>query len=226
MELSAELKAIENEILSLIGAETFDGCQTIINQLLGNLRRKEETKTLNKLNRLYKGTLKLPESLDQYVNLSKHRLTEPEKELLNLGLNCHVSSKFDRYFKATEMEILYDSILKLETDRKITVSAGFRDQLRGEATKVRGDGRSTLFTPHLWEAAKSLRNNEEIIVRKADKCNMFVVIDMDEYKSKLDSILSDTTKFEIVNRDPVKWRSTISLNQSTGSARKEYWNPW
>ena len=162
LELAAELKAIENEILSLIGAETFDGCQTIINQLLGNLRRKEETKTLNKLNRLYKGTLKLPESLDQYVNLSKHSLTEPEKELLNLGLNCHVSSKFDRYIKATEMEILYDSILKLETDRKITVSAGFRDQLRGEATKVRGDGRSTLLMgdPRLWEAAKSLRNNE------------------------------------------------------------------
>ena len=55
-----------------------------------------------------------------------------------------------------------------------------------------------------WEAAKSFRNNEEIIVRKADKCNMFVIMDMDEYKSKLDSILSDTTKFEIVNRDPVK----------------------
>ena len=62
LELATELKAIENEILSLIGAETFDGCQTIINQLLGNLRRKEETKILNKLNRLYKGTLKLPES--------------------------------------------------------------------------------------------------------------------------------------------------------------------
>ena len=147
LELAAELKAIENEILSLIGAETFDGCQAIINQLLGNLRLKEETKTLNKLNRLYKGTLKLPESLDQYINLSKHHLTESEKELLNLGLNCHVSSKFDRYIKATEMEILYDSILKLEMDRKITVSAGFRDQLRGEATKVRGDGRSTLLTP-------------------------------------------------------------------------------
>ena len=55
LELAAELKAIENEILPLIGAETFDGCQAIINQLLGNLRRKEETKTLNKLNRLYKG---------------------------------------------------------------------------------------------------------------------------------------------------------------------------
>ena len=79
------------------------------------------------------------------------------------------------------MEILYHSILKLETDRKITVSAGFRNQLRGEATKVSCDGRSTLLTPRLWEAAKSLRNNEEIIVRKADKCNMFVVMDMDEY---------------------------------------------
>ena len=158
--------------------------------------------------------------LDQYVNLSKHRLTEPEKELLNLGLNCHVSSKFDRYIKATEMEILYDSILKLETDRKITMSAGFRDQLRGEATKVRGDGRSTLLTPRLWEAAKSLRNNEEIIVRKANKCNMFVVMDMDEYKNKLDSILSDTTKFEIVNRDPVK-NLKVEVNNIIKSINRE-----
>ena len=120
------------------------------------------------------------------------------------------------------MEILNDSILKHETDRKITVSAGFRDQLWGEATKVRGDGRSTLLTPpppRLWEAAKSLRNNEEIIVRKADKCNMFVVMDMDEYKSKLDSILSDTTKFEIVNCDPVNLK--VEVNNIIQSMNRE-----
>ena len=100
------------------------------------------------------------------------------------------------------------------------MSAGFRDQLRGEATKVRGDGRSTLLNPRLWEAAKSLRNNEEIIVRKADKCNMFVVMDMDKYKSKLDSILSDTTKFEIVNRDPVK-NLKVEVNNIIKSINRE-----
>ena len=68
--------------------------------------------------------------------------------------------------------------------------------------------------------AKSLKNNEEIIVRKADKCNMFVVMDRDEYKSKLDSILSDTTKFEIVNRDPVK-NLKVEVNSIIKSINRE-----
>ena len=49
---------------------------------------------------------------------------------------------------------------------------------------------------------------------------MFVVMDMDEYKSKLDSILSDTTKFEIVNRDPVR-NLKVEVNNIVKSINRE-----
>ena len=49
---------------------------------------------------------------------------------------------------------------------------------------------------------------------------MFVVMDKDEYKSKLDSIMSDTTKFEIVNRDPVK-NLKVEVNSIIKSINRE-----
>ena len=52
------------------------------------------------------------------------------------------------------MEILYDSILKLETDHKITVSAWFIDQLRGEATKVRVMGKALSLPPFMGGCQK------------------------------------------------------------------------
>ena len=60
---------------------------------------------------------------------------------------------------------------------------------------------SLILTPKLRAAAKSLREDETIVVRKADKSNMYVIMNRDEYKSKLDDILKDDTKFKHITRN-------------------------
>lgn len=41
---------------------------------------------------------------------------------------------------------------------------------------------------------KELKINPDIIIRKANKSNNFVIFDKEDYRSKLDAILSDSEK--------------------------------
>ena len=50
---------------------------------------------------------------------------------------------------------------------------------------------------------QQLKDHPDIIVRKADKSNVFVILDKNEYKQKLDLILSDTQKFKRITRNPI-----------------------
>ena len=165
LELSSQSELAHDEIVS-INHDARDHCLTVLKQILDNYRQKEETKVLSKLNRLYRGSFLLPENLDQFVNLTDYILTETERELLNLGLNCHISSKFDKYIKEMELEVLYESLLKMEKDKKLLLLPSLRDQLRAEASKKRADGRSSLLTPQLRDAAQSLKNNNDIIIQR------------------------------------------------------------
>ena len=47
-----------------------------------------------------------------------------------------------------------------------------------------------------------MKLNPNIIVRKADKSNIYVILNKEDYKSKLDAILSDQSKFKKITRNP------------------------
>jgi len=51
---------------------------------------------------------------------------------------------------------------------------------------------------------KELKINPDIIIRKANKSNNFVIFDKEDYRSKLDAILSDSEKIIRVTKDPTK----------------------
>ncbi|XP_066966311.1 uncharacterized protein [Macrobrachium rosenbergii] len=55
----------------------------------------------------------------------------------------------------------------------------------------------------LREAAKQLREREDITVRRADKTAAFVLINTEDYHRKLDDILADSTKFQRITKNPV-----------------------
>jgi hypothetical protein len=161
-------------------------------------------RTLRKLNRLYRGDICLPQYTDGYINLSSHSLDEKQTELLNLGMNCHVISKFNKTKKKMELELLYESLLKLKNENKIEINPNMKEQLRAEATKQRGTSKSSILTPALRQAAKNLRDNDQIVIRKADKSNLFVILNKTEYLSKINDILSDDSKFCRIARDPTE----------------------
>ena len=58
------------------------------------------------------------------------------------------------------------------------------------------DFNKDLLTKEDCQEIKKLKNNEDIIIRRADKSNTFVIMNKTEYETKINKILSDETKFE------------------------------
>ena len=48
-----------------------------------------------------------------------------------------------------------------------------------------------------------LKNHHDIIVRCADKSNIFVVMNRTDYTNKLEAILNNANKFTEINRNPI-----------------------
>ena len=169
-----------------------------------NAERIKRNTITKKLGRLYGACITLPHHTDSYINLSHHHLSKDEKEVLNLGLNCHLQTKFSKLKKKVELEILHESIIKLTSESKVTRTNDLKDLLRAEATKQRSNKNSSLLTHRQRQVAKDLLNNPNITIRRADKSNIYTILDKDQYLDKLNTILNDETKFKRITRDPTE----------------------
>ena len=54
------------------------------------------------------------------------------------------------------------------------------------------------------QASEELRSNPNIVIKKADKSNVFVIMEKEEYTNKINQILADQTKFKQITRDPTE----------------------
>ena len=104
-----------------------------------------------------------------------------------------------------ELEILYDKILSLQRENKIIINPNLKNELRGESTRRRCFEKSSVHSDEMKQAAKELRSNPNIVIKKADKSNVFVIMDgKEEYTNKINQILADQTKFKQITRDPTE----------------------
>ena len=181
-----------------------------VNSILDNFDHVTKTRTVKKLNTLYYGRFNVNVINDvcvkteskSYINLSDYELSQDERAFLDLGLNCHLQPKYDKLHKQVEIEMLYQSLLKLEQNKSISVKPELVDQLKNESTKHRNTKLPSILTPALRRAAQNLRNNQDIIIRKADKSPVYVVLNKHDYINKINNILADTSKFKSITRDP------------------------
>ena len=162
------------------------------------------TRILKKLSHLYKGDIFVPQGSRGFVNLSSVQLSPDQEEFLNLGINCHYYPKFDAVSKKTEVAILFEDICKLKDDEKVHVNPNLQRELQAEATKKRHVTSPGVLTPRLRNAAKELRTNDSIVIRRADKSAIYVILDKEDYLRKIDDVLSDRTKFKPITRNPTE----------------------
>ena len=220
--LENQKNALKNEI----NPDVFEAFNNKMNEIMTNATHNLKWNHVKKLNRLYEGTMYLSESRDNFINLSNHNLTKEEKEVLNLGLNCHIHSKIDQTTKKMEIEILYQNLIEMENKGKVIVKRELSDSLRNEGNKNRANNNNTkLLTKKHKEACKNLRSNLDIIIRKADKSQLFVILNREDYCNNLDNILSDETKFEILNEDPSeklkkKLNTLVNANNAVSNCHK------
>ena len=171
-----------------------------------------ELELKKKLSKLLGCHVILPDQSESYINLSSHELSQEQKELLNLRVKCHILPKQVQQNKKAEIELLYEQICDLYKAGKIEVNPNIQEQLQAETTKRRGNSKSSLITPSLCKAASELKNSKDIVVRRADKASVFVILDKSDYPSETREILEDTAKFKRITRNPTEHLKK-SLNQ-------------
>ena len=138
-----------------------------------------------------------------YVNLSNTELSGDQKDLLNLGINYAYAPRYSTQTKKVELELLYQDICRLKEQNKILVKPEIQDQLRAEATKNRAARGRPSLDPRLRKAADELRDNDSIVIRRADKSQTFVILNASDYHQKTEDILNDQTKFQKITKNPV-----------------------
>ena len=175
-----------------------------LNDLLDTFNHTTKVNTIKRLNRLYMGQIFLKNDVNSFINLSNYELSNDEIEFLNLGLNFHIQPKYSKLHKQSECEILFQSLLNLQDRHLIEIDQRLSDQLRAESNKHRNPYHQSIITPKLRQAAKSLKNNDNIIIRKADKSSLYIILNKAEYLDKISAILQDHTKFKPINKDPTQ----------------------
>ena len=93
--------------------------------------------------------------------------------------------------------MLYNQILDLQNNRKITIDSNLHDLLKIEGIKKRFNPKhqNQLLTPILKEAANQLFHNPDITFRTGDKTNIYIILNKTNYNNKTEYILNDRTKF-------------------------------
>ena len=199
--LNEEFEKIKEMLKNKLSPEDLDYVQHNLQRTISNKEIHHRQQILKKLRNLYNGNILLPNYQDNYINLSEHILTNDQKEFLNLGPNCHLQSHFDPLKKKTEIEMLYRAVSKLQTQEIITVDPNLKDLLKAEGLKNRSPKHKSILTKELKAAAKELKNNPDIIIRRADKANMYVILNKIDYDDKIHQILKDTNKFKRLSKD-------------------------
>lgn len=204
-KLQQELEKIKEEYDKLelnvvLKQRSLEALQSIID----NHGRIAEERIKKKLARLYGGHIALPKPSESYVNLSDVELTTAQKNFLNLGINCPVLQRYDQTKKKAELAILFDDLCELERNGEIRVDPNTRELLQAESVKRRHRAQRGILTPELREAAKQLKENGELVVRRADKSETYVLLNKDTYLQKCKTVLQDRSKFKIISRNPTE----------------------
>ena len=101
-----------------------------LNELQLNIEAQTSSRITKKLNALYGGQILHKKDINNFINLSSFELSQKQKGLLSLGPKCHYKPKFSSLKKHAELETLYDSILKLQTENIITVTPNLKHLLK------------------------------------------------------------------------------------------------
>ena len=137
-------------------------------------------------------------------NFSDHVLTEAQKSVLMKGLNFCIPPgrlKAENYF--LDFELLFRKIKfgekceerhleELKTALKNTAysSLKFHNRKKQKLENI---------TEEEYKALSELSSLENVIIQKADKGNMVVLLNKSSYFQKMESILGDTSKFSAKN---------------------------
>ena len=129
------------------------------------------------------------------VNLSRKELTEPEKAVLLKSPKFAITPKIQPIDIAAPIEAaLQYSVAPPQEVEMVRIRIC-------EAIKQAKPPRRNL-TPAEWRAARELRKGDTVCILQSDKGNATVILDTEEYDTKVLDLLNDRQSYNILQKDP------------------------
>ena len=99
-------------------------------------------------------------------------------------MNCHIKTKIDDNKKKIEIEKLFQDITNLSKQNKIIINneERLKCELKRYGLKTSKDFSKDLITKEQYKKIKEFIIRDDIIFRKADKSNTFVIMNKHVYK--------------------------------------------
>ncbi|CAF1399640.1 unnamed protein product, partial [Didymodactylos carnosus] len=184
------------------------------------------TKKLNilrSLNKLCSSTKQTPRLISSVKNLSKRTLSENEIKALENGLDyVYPSLRFDEETFISNIETCFVTVLGRTTDKcdydekdsdedviynMSPTQLKFANKMRNICDSFRYNAKRVLSKFHsniasIMKTLKNLAKDKSIVITKPDKGRGIVIMDRNEYLTKMNSILSDVRTFKEIKQDP------------------------
>jgi len=203
--LESEFEAKSAHFRDVVGSSIrFDAYNAIFDRVSERKYEEMQEIQLGKLYRMYGAPIFLKQNIDSVVNLSSIRLDHEMKNILSLGMNCHLRQKFDQVKKKVQVELLYEDIRTKVQRKDVIVDSEeiLKSDLETFGMRPAKNYFSDVLTKEQYTKIKEFNEIDNIITRKADKSNVFVVLDREFYSRKVEEFLSDASKFSKIRKDP------------------------
>ena len=172
----------------------------MIDKRVDTMKKNKYQATIEKLLQFRFGRNVSP-AADNVTNLSAHVLDSTELFVLSHGLNYSFPPKF---LKKEEVYAEFE-VLTAQLNHHKAVSIEAKKQLKARLldcaygyANTPIDRSDLNMVRKCRNALRQLTNNESIRILKPDKGSGVVILDTVDYISKMNSILNDTTKFELL----------------------------
>ena len=160
---------------------------------------KDNSKKLNNLILRKFGTL----ARYNVFNYSDRQLTEQEYFALSIGINFSLPPKHvDKELIFLGFECFYKQLclLKPRSADKETATKVNLSSLAYNYSKSKPEKSSLLDFSEIRKVIKDLKNDNNLIITKPDKGNGCVLLNKSDYLGKMNNIMSDSTKFNLLGK--------------------------
>ena len=209
--LSAQVTTAHSNLASLVSNMDFIHLKHVSDRENSKRLCQHQRVQDRKMFRLCAGQKRLTNSFnpdDVVFNFSNRLISGKEKEILSKGLNFAVPpTRLNACSFLTPFEKFYNQLKKEPVNAR---SGFFPDSIKARLKDVAYSGfrsysrPNALYSQEELNTLKDLRNDNSIVIMKPDKGNGVVILNKDEYHKKMDEILADSSKFEILDDDAVK----------------------
>ena len=203
VEYTAALKMIKNELREVMSSLDHLFISSLFLEKNWKLLEKTETAQNEKLAKMLEGHL-VHDSDDLIFNFSSHVLSNAQKSILMKGLNFALPPKKLRHEDyLINFELLFRNSVESKSIKDGELQE-FKSKLRTlslQSLKYYNRKKKKLenITEDEYNALLELSSLDEVIIQKADKGNVIVLVDKKDYLVKMESLLSDTSKFKPVD---------------------------